>query len=295
MRPKDLAALVLLGAIWGSSFLFIRVAVPELGPLPLMLLRVGLAALVLLPFALVLGAAPELRKRWRPFLVIGLLNAAITFSLIALAEVRLTASLAAILNSTTVLFGALVAAVWLGEPLTRRKVAGVILGIAGVAVLVGFDPIPLDGAVALSVGAMLLAALFYAISGTYIKLNFSGVRPLTMAAGQQAGATAILFLPAAATAPAQVSSPTAAFSALALAWLCTAAAYLLYFRLIASVGPTSTLTVTFLAPGFGVLFGVLLLGEPFGAGTFAGLLAILASVALVTGAGFGAAGNKAHG
>lgn len=295
MNPKDLAALIVLGAIWGGSFLFIRVAVPEMGPLLLMLLRVGLAALVLLPFVIALGVIRELRAWWRPFLVIGLLNAAIPFSLIALAEVRLTASLAAILNSTTVLFAALVAAVWLGEPFTTRKVSGVILGIVGVAVLVGLDPIPLDGAVALSVGAMLLAAFFYAVSGTYIKKTFSGVRPLAMAAGQQTGAAAILLFPAVATMPAQVPSPTAGLSALALAWLCTAAAYLLYFRLMESVGPTSTLTVTFLAPGFGVLFGVLLLDEPFGLGTLAGLLTILLSVALVTGIPLGPSTRKARG
>jgi drug/metabolite transporter (DMT)-like permease len=293
IRPKDLLALVLLGAIWGSSFLFIRVAVPELGPLLLMGLRVGLAVLALAPFAVAMGVVPKLRSRWRPFLVLGLVNAAMPFSLIALAEMHITASLAAILNSTTVLFGALVAAVWLGEPLTMRKVSGVALGIFGVAVLVGLDPLPLNGAVLLSVGAMLLAAFFYAVGSTYARRNFSGVRPLTMAVGQQAGAAAILALPAASTLPDSAPSLPAALSALALALPCTALAYLLYFRLIASVGPTSTLTVTFLAPGFGVLFGVLLLGEPFGLWTLAGLATILLSVALVTGIGSGGARKPA--
>jgi len=287
IRAKDLLTLVLLGAIWGSSFLFIRIAVPELGPSLLMELRVGLAALALAPFAVALGMVPKVWSRWRPFFVLGLLNAAIPFSLIALAEIYITASLAAILNSTTVLFAALVAAAWLGEPLTARKVSGVVLGIVGVAVLVGLDPLPLNGAVLLSVGAMLLAAFFYALGGTYTRKNFSGVRPLTMAVGQQTGAAVILLLPAASALPDAAPSLAGALSALALALLCTAVAYLLYFRLIASVGPTSTLTVTFLAPGFGVFFGVVFLGEPFGWGTLAGLSIILFSVALVTGIRFG--------
>ena len=187
----------------------------------------------------------------------------------------------------------LVAAAFLGDALTRRKLAGVALGVVGVAVLVGLDPLPLDGAVLLAVGAMLLSAVFYAFAGTYAKVAFPGVRPLTLAAGQQAGATALLLPFASASVPAEAPSTAAALSALGLAILCTALAYLLYFTLIANVGPTSTLTVTFLAPGFGVLFGVLLLGEPFGVGTALGLAIILLGVALVTGAGLGA-GKKAY-
>ncbi len=287
MKTRDLGLLVLLGAIWGSSFLFIRVAVPVLGPFTLMEVRVGVAALALLPFATALGVVPEVRKLWRPFLIMGTFNAAVPFSLIAFAEIHITASLAAILNSTTVLFAALVGAAWLGEPLTARKAAGVLLGIAGVAVLVGLDPLPVNWTVLVAVGAMLLAALFYALGGTYAKVAFSGVRPLTLATGQQAFAAVALLPFAAATLPGEPVPLPAALSALTLALLCTAAAYLIYFRLIASVGPTSTLTVTFLAPGFGVFFGVVLLGEPFGPGTLLGLVVILLSVALVTGVGAG--------
>jgi drug/metabolite transporter (DMT)-like permease len=163
MRPKDLGALMLLGALWGGSFLFIRVAVPALGPFVLMELRVGLAVVALTLYVVVVGRLSKLRSRWREFLIIGTVNTAIPFSLIAAAEIYLTASLAAILNSTTVLFTALVAAVWMGDPLTRRKVVGVILGIVGVAVLVGWDPIELSGVILLSVGAMLAASLSYSV------------------------------------------------------------------------------------------------------------------------------------
>ena len=283
--------MILLGALWGASFLFIRVAVPALGPFPLMELRVSLAALALAPFALALGRVPEVRERWKQFLVMGILNAAVPFSLIAFGEISITASLSAVLNSTTVLFSVVVAAVWIGDPLTKRKIVGVVLGVVGVAVLVGLDPLPLNGVVLLSVGASLLAALFYALAGTYAKRTFSGIKPLTLAVGQQAGVAALLLPLAAATLPGELPSLPVAFSALGLAILCTAVAYLLYFMLIAHVGPTSTLTVTFLSPGFGVLFGVALLGEPLGLGTLLGLAIILLSVALVTGVSLGRPGK----
>jgi drug/metabolite transporter (DMT)-like permease len=282
MKPRDLVALILLGALWGSSFLFIRVAAPVLGPFVLMDVRVGVAVVALSLYAAAVSRLPKLRYRWKEFSIIGALNAAIPFSLIAAAEINLTASLAAILNATTVLFAALVASVWIGEELTVRKILGLFMGIGGVAVLVGWDPIPVNGIVLLSVGASLLAAFSYALGGVYAKLTFTGIPPLAMAIGQQTGAAMLLFPLAAVTLPPETPPLPVALSALALALLCTALAYLLYFRLITNVGPTKTLTVTFLSPVFGMLFGVLLLDEPVGVGTLAGLGIILSSVALVT-------------
>ncbi len=287
MRPKDLGALMLLGALWGGSFLFIRVAVPALGPFVLMELRVGLAVVALSLYAVAVGRLSKLRARWREFLIIGTVNTAIPFSLIAAAEIYLTASLAAILNSTTVLFTALVAAVWMGDPLTMRKVVGVILGIVGVAVLVGWDPVPLNGVVLLSVAAMLGGSLSYALGATYAKWSFSGIPPLGMAIGQQAAAAALLLPLSVAGVPARAPSLAVVLCVLGLALLSTALAYLIYFRLIENVGPTNTTTVTLLVPVFGLLFGVLLLDEPFGPGTLAGLGIILSSVVLITGIGGG--------
>lgn len=294
MNARQLGALFLLGALWGGSFLFIRVAVGALGPLPLMELRVGLAAVALALYAFAVSRLPDLRSRWRQFLTIGALNAAIPFSLIATAELRLTASLAAILNSTTALFTAVVAAAWIGETLTSRKVAGLLTGIAGVAVLVGWTPIVLDAGVLLSVGAVLAAAFSYALAGVYAKKTFAGVPSLTMALGQQTGAALLLLPLAAATAPTEPPSAEVAFAVLGLALLSTAAAYLLYFYLIENTGPTKTLTVTFLIPILGLLFGVLFLGEPVGSGTVVGLCIILASVALVNGISFGKSKTKAN-
>ena len=287
MNARGFAALVSLGALWGASFLFIRVAVPELGAFVLVAARVGLAALALSLFAVAGRRALKLRGLWLPLLFVGFFNTAVPFSLISAAEVHLTASLAAILNSTTVMFTALVAAFWLGDPLTARKISGVLLGVLGVAVLVGWDPLPLSPIVLLSVAAVLGASLCYGVGGVFTKRYFAGVPSLTLAVGQQTAAAGFMIPLAATDLPDRTPSPAAALCVLALAILSTAVAYLLFFYLISSAGPTSTSTVTLIVPVFGLLFGVLFLGEPVGWGTFVGLAVILSSVVLITGTRFG--------
>ena len=285
MGTRDLGALLLLSALWGASFIYIRVAVPALGPFVLVELRVGLAAVVLALCAALVGRLPKLRRRWRQFVLLGAVNVAIPFSLISTAEINLTASLAAILNSTTVMFTAVVAAVWMGDALTARKLVGVALGIVGVTVLVGWDPIAMNWAVALSVGAMLAASLAYALGSVYAKRTFADSPPRAIASGQLTAAAMLMLPLAAVSAPEQSPSTIVVLSVLGLALPSTAVAYMLYFRLIANVGPTSTSTVTLLVPLFGLLFGVVLLDEPVGVGTLAGLVLILSSVTLITGLG----------
>ena len=285
MGTRDLGALLLLSALWGASFIYIRVAVPALGPFVLVELRVGLAAVVLALCAALVGRLPKLRRRWRQFALLGAVNVAIPFSLISTAEINLTASLAAILNSTTVMFTAVVAAVWMGDALTARKLVGVALGIVGVTVLVGWDPITMNWTVALSVGAMLAASLAYALGSVYAKRTFADAPPLAIASGQLTAAAMLMLPLAAVSAPEQSPSTIVVLSVLGLALPSTAVAYMLYFRLIANVGPTSTSTVTLLVPLFGLLFGVVLLDEPVGVGTLAGLVLILSSVTLITGLG----------
>jgi drug/metabolite transporter (DMT)-like permease len=292
MGTRDLGALLLLSALWGASFIYIRVAVPALGPFVLVELRVGLAAVALALCAALLGRLPKLRRRWRQFALLGAVNVAIPFCLISAAEINLTASLAAIMNSTTVMFTAVVAAVWMGDALTARKLVGVALGIVGVTVLVGWDPIAMNWAVALSVGAMLAASLAYALGSVYAKRTFADSPPLAIASGQLTAATMLVLPLAAVSAPEQSPSTIVVLSVLGLALPSTAVAYMLYFRLIANVGPTSTSTVTLLVPLFGLLFGVVLLDEPVGVGTLAGLVLILSSVTLIT--GLGAAQPKAR-
>jgi drug/metabolite transporter (DMT)-like permease len=286
MKGRDLGALVLLAALWGGSFLFMRVAAPALGPVVVAAVRVALAAFALVLYAAARRQPVQWRNRWRQFLIMGVLNAAVPFTLITTAELHITSGLASILNATTPLFTALVAAVWLGERLTPAKGAGLLLGVCGVGVLVGWSPLPPGLPGFASIGASLLAALFYGVGGVYAKRTFIGLLPLRVATGQQIGATLVLLpfaLPIGViTAPTMRPTPLVIAAIVALAILCTSVAYLLYFYLIASVGPTKTLSVTFLVPVFGLLWGALFLHEPLGLSTLLGFGLILASVLLVT-------------
>jgi len=281
MRPKELAALFTLAALWGGSFLFIRVAAPALGPLPLAAGRVALAALLLWGGMRALGQRPALRVRARELLVLGALNAALPFTLVGTAELRLTASLAAMLNATVPLWGALFAAVWLGERMTPRRAAGLLLGVVGVGVLVGWSPITMTAGTILSIGAILVATCSYALAGVYAKRRLAGVPASTLALGQQIGALAWLAAPALWRLPHAHATRPAALALLALAVLSTAVAYVLYFHLVAAVGPTKTSTVTYLLPLFGMGWGAIFLGEPLTAGMVAGLVIVIGSVLLV--------------
>ncbi|MGI8477184.1 MAG: DMT family transporter [Thermomicrobiales bacterium] len=287
MKPKDWATLISLAAIWGASFLFMRVAAPVLGPVIVAFLRVAIAGGALLVYAAATRRLPDLRTLGRPFLVLGLLNAAIPYTLFTAAELHLTASLAAILNATTPLFAATVAAVWSRQRLTGGMIGGLVLGFVGVGLLMGWSPLPRSTAFALSVAACLVASLSYGVATNYAKRALVGVPPLASATGQQIGAALLLApiaIPVAATGRTDFSpSPHAALAVVALALLCTSVAYLLYFRLIESVGAVSTASVTFLLPVFGILWGGLFLGERIRAGMILGLAVILGSVVLVTG------------
>jgi drug/metabolite transporter (DMT)-like permease len=283
MTPADLALLLVLGAIWGASFLFIRVAAPVLSPAVLVELRVVLAGIAFALYAVALRRTPSFRGHWWRYLALSAFNAAIPFTLIAAAARSLTASNVAILNATTALFTAVVAAVWTRAPLPARKVFGLVLGIAGVGVLVGWSPLPVTGEMLLAVGAVLLAALSYAFGAVIPGRYLQGTPPLALALGQQIGTGVLLLAPAVATVPERWPGTTVALAVLALALVCTAFAYVLYFHLLGRLGPANTNTVTFLVPLFALLWGVLILREPVGPGTFAGLAIILASVGLVTG------------
>ncbi len=292
MKPIHYGALLILGAVWGASFLFIGVAVPEFGPLRLMFARVLIAGLILLVVARLtqrqtsLRETLQLRENWRKYLIVGLLNSALPFTLIAFSELRLTVSLAAILNSTTPLFTALVAAAWGSEQLTGRKVMGVFLGVAGVAVLVGGAPLTLDRGILMAVLASLLAALSYGVATVYAAKHISGLPAAYASTTQLLAAAVWLAVPAAVAAPIR-PSPVAIGALAALILVSTTFAYLLYFFLLRNVGPTRTASVTFLVPVFGSLWAILFLHESFSPGMLLGLAIILVSVGLVTGARLG--------
>src|SRR5687768_5698114 len=178
MRVADWAMLTVLAAIWGASYLFIRVAAPAVGPFPLMAARVVVAGAVLAALALAAGQLPTLRGRIRAYLLLGLVNAAIPFTLIAAAELYVTASLAGIVTTTAPLFSALVAAVWLKTPLTARTVGGLLLGTAGVAVLVGWSPLPLTTEALIAVAALTIAAFCYGRGALYPRSAVRDVTPV---------------------------------------------------------------------------------------------------------------------
>jgi drug/metabolite transporter (DMT)-like permease len=262
MSAADLARLIALAALWGGSFAFIRVAAPVVGPLWLAESRVALAFVILTVLALSRGKLPAWRERWRDFLVVGIVNSALPFALFCFAGQYIAASTAAILNATSPFFGALAAALWLKDPLPASKLAGMALGLGGVVLLVGWRPEPLTGFALTAMFACLAASLCYGIASVYAKARMTGVPSFSTALYSQLAAAAVL-APALPFAPAHGPiTVTVAASVLALALGSTAIAYLLYFKLIANIGPARALTVTFLIPIFGVLWGSLFLGEP---------------------------------
>jgi len=281
MSRSDVLLLFVLGAIWGASYLFYRIAGAAFGSIWLIALRVSLSALGLLAYAAFTGRRFDFRGApWR-WILLGAVNAGIPFMLIAYGVHNLNASISSILNSFTPTSTAIVAAIWLGERLTPRKILGLSLGLCGVAVLVGWNPLPLTTTTLFAVGACLAATLTYGIGTVYSRVGFAGEDPLTLATGQQIGA---LLLPLALTPFASVPSPTvqASLALVALSLLCTSVAYLIFYRLVRSVGPGRTSLVTFLVPGFSVLWGTVVLGEPVNAGMLLGMALILGAVTLIT-------------
>lgn len=282
MRLRDALLLLALSLLWGSSYLFIRIAVPAFGPAGLVLARLLLGGTVLYVIAKAVRRPLVLRPYAGRLVILGLLNAALPYLLISAAELHLTASFAAVLTATVPLFAAMFGAVWLSERLTTARVAGLFAGVAGVAVMVGLSPGQLTFTTTLSVVAMLASAASFAGAGIYARVKLHGVPVHTLALGQQLGALVWLAVPGVILAPRHLPPPAAIWSVLALSMICTGVAYLLYFRLLERIGPTRTSTVTYLIPGVGLLWGAVALGEPVSGGMVAGLLMVLASVALVS-------------
>ena len=282
MTPRQIAMLLALAALWGASFLFMRVAVPELGPVVLADGRVAIAGIALFAYAAAIGARPALRARWRDYLLLGAVNAALPFALLAAAELEIEASLAAVLNAMAPMCGAIVGAVWLGRRVTPAAATGLVLGVGGVALVVGLSPFTIDLPFVLAVLACLAAAFAYGIGANIVGVRLAGEPPLTLAIGQQLAA-ALVLLPLVPVLPVR-ETPHAVDIAclLALALGSTGVAYMLYFRLLTHLGATAGMTVIFVVPLFGVLWGALFLGEHVNLGTVAGGAVILFSVWLIT-------------
>jgi drug/metabolite transporter (DMT)-like permease len=281
MKPADLFRLLSLSAIWGASFLFFRMAVTSLGPLWLAELRVALGAAVLLAYAIATGARMDVHRHWKAYLLMGVMNAALPWSLYAYAALSLGAGTLSILNATTPFFAAVCAALWLGERFTARKTAGLALGVVGVSLVVGLGPAALTGDVLVATGACIAATLCYAVSTTLLKKMSGNPAPIPLSAATLIVASLAIapFLPP--VPPPEAFTAQVVIAVLGVSVLCSALAFVLFFRLVADLGPTRTLTITFLIPLFGVLWGVVFLGERIGVGTIAGGLTILAAMALV--------------
>ena len=259
MKRADTARLVLLAAIWGASFLFMRIAAPALGPVLTAELRTLIAGVALAAYFAVTGFDPEWRRWGRHYVTVGILSSAVPFLLWAYAALSLTAGLLSVLNATAPMWGALCSALLLRERLNARRILGLVIGVGGVALVTR----PESGAELHypAIVAALAAAFCYGLIAAYIKRWASDAPSRGMAVGSQLAAGILLIPFIALWPPATAPTPGVAASILALGLVCGAIAYLLYFRLIADIGATGALTVTYLIPVFGVLWGALFLGE----------------------------------
>lgn len=283
MKSADIGELVALAAIWGASFLFMRLGAAEFGPVALAAVRVGGAALVLLPLLLWRGQSAELRRHWRAIAVVGLSNSALPFLLFSYAALSISAGLSSIFNASTPLWGAVIAWLWLHDRPTAPRLAGLAIGFAGVLGLAWEKASFKPGGSGWAIVACLAAALCYGLAASFTKKKLQGVPPMAVAAGSQLSAALLLALPAWWWWPAQPPSPHAWGMVALLAVLCTGLAYLMYFRLIAHVGASNAIAVTFLIPAFAVLWGRLFLGEALTGAMVAGCAVILLGTALATG------------
>jgi drug/metabolite transporter (DMT)-like permease len=283
MEGADLARLGLLAALWGASFIFMRILAPVLGPLFTALSRVTIAGIVLVAYFRLAGFDTEVARHWRRYALIGIVNSAIPFTLFAYAALHLPASYSAILNATSPFFVLLLSALVFDEALTGARLLGLVLGLGGVGLVSGAGPVSVDADFLFAVCACIAAAFCYAANGIYIRRWASDLAPRAIAGWSQlfAGLALLPVVLLAPLPPATAFTPTIVANIAGFALLCSALAYLLYFRLIADVGPARAMTVTFLLPLFGMLWGVLILGETVTGPMLAGCALVLAGTGLV--------------
>lgn len=283
MRPRDLIDLILLAALWGGSFLFMRYAAPAFGPLALIWLRVAIAALCLAPLLVLRRQVGALRENGLGIVVIGIFGSALPFVLIAWAMLSITAGLASILNATVPIFTALIGALWLRERLGAARAAGLVVGFVGVLVLAAGQADFKPGGSGWAIITMLLATLSYGLAAHLTRRLLGEVPALVSAAGSQMIAAIVLTPLAFWFWPAKSPGCLAWAAAIALGVGCTAFAFLIFFRLIANVGAARAVTVTFLIPLFGIVWGSIFLGERLDAGMLVGGAIVVLGTALATG------------
>lgn len=283
MTAADFVRLFSLAAIWGGSYSFMRAVAPVFGGIGTMWLRISIAGVVLLSYALATRADLQFGKWWKQYLFIGMMNSALPFALIAFAMKTLPVGYGAILNALSPFFAALFATLMLGERLTAPRLFGMALGLCGVAIIINLGPIPLNAETLTAAAATITATGFYGFIIVYTKKYTQGAPNMGIAVGT-------LILPAMLVSPlglmvvpAVMPTTNVLLSLLGLAILCSSIAYLLYYRLIRDVGPTRAISATFLIPVFGAIWGAIFFGETLNGGAVAGGAIVLIGVALVLG------------
>lgn len=269
MKPRQLppwiTEFVLLAAIWGASFLFMKIGAKQWGPLPTAGLRVSIGAVCLLPFMLLKGHGAAFRQYWKITFLVGVLNAAVPFALFTFALLTISTGLSAILNATVPMFGALIAWLWLKDRPSNLRILGLLVGFAGVAML-AWDRVGLGSAgggyaATWAILACLLACTCYGLAASIAKRTMQGVPSLVSATGSLIGASLFLLPTTVGYWPKTPPDLHAWVAIGVLGAVCSGLAYVLYFRLIAKAGPAKALSVTFAIPAFAVLYGALFLGE----------------------------------
>lgn len=279
MKVRDFVEWVLLGAIWGASFLFTRIAAPEFGPFALVEVRLGSAALFLSALVFFQAGWPHIRRHWKSLLLVGAINSAIPFTLFAYATLSLTAGDASVLNATAPLFGAALGWLLFCEVLGSGRILGLLLGFLGVVILVWNKLSATDNYLAILAG--LSAAILYGLASHVTTRRLRGVPSLVVSTGTLLFSTFLLLPTAILGWPAENPSLKSWAAAISLGVLCSAIAFLLFFRLLQSVGPTRAMTVAYLIPAFGIFWGWLVLAEPVSLTTLCGGAVIVAGTALV--------------
>lgn len=288
LSKLDFIKLGLLAAIWGGSFIGMRIAVPEIGTLLSATLRIALAAIALLLFTHIKQIQLHWRRNFKAYIAAGLCGAVLPFALLSYAAHQLPAALSALFNATCPLFGALFSMLWLAERISLRKLIGLVLGVGGVWVLAGAGSLLNTQPTLLSVVACLISPACFAISGVIVKhhtctqkLAANRIEPLAMATGSMLAASLMLLPTLPFSLPAHTPSTMAMVLIIALALFPSALAQIIFIPLVARIGPTRAMSVSFLIPLFSILWGVIFLQESIGLSCLLGGLTVLAATGLV--------------
>ncbi|MDP1677472.1 MAG: EamA family transporter [Bacteroidota bacterium] len=279
----DYVLLITLAAIWGSSFIFMRVLAPALGPVATADMRLLIAGIALTLYLRLRNQRLDLVKNLKRYIIIGLLNSGIPFLLFSFAALYLPSSISVIINSLTPLFGVLFSILWLSEKMTAKKISGIALGIVGVIIIRGSGNLELNVMTTVAMAACVLATMLYGLASTYVKLHAKDIASSAVATGSQLVA-GILLLPLIYFFPTRTElTITIALTTIAFALFCSAIAYVIFYRLLKNLGTTKALSVTFLIPVFGFIWGYIFLQEEITAIMIIGSVFVLSGIYFVTG------------